>query len=468
MPAPDDRLETTSPMPPSDVADRVATGDPPGSSYLLPFIVVTTLFFMWGFVTVLVDALIPRLRAVFELSYFQAGLVQLAFFGAYLLLSLPGGALITRIGYKRGILVGLATMATGCLLFVPAAGLRVYALFLLALFVLAGGITLLQVAANPYVAALGPERTASSRLNLAQAFNSLGTTLAPLVSAAFLLSDEILGAEALAALSEAARQQYYAAEAAAVQTPFVVLAGVLLALAGAVALFHLPRILDGDDAQASLAGARSVWRRPHLVLGALGIFVYVGAEVTIGSYLVNYFLDLDIGALTADGPMRGIATFLAGGDIAGMTPARVAGTFVAFYWGGAMVGRFIGAGLTTLFRPALVLAAYAATAAALVLATTTTSGLVAMWSVLAVGLFNSILFPTIFTLAIRRLGAQTAQGSGVLCMAIFGGAVIPPLYGALADGVGIQAAFVMVLACYAYIAFYGLRGYRVGLTTQGT
>ncbi len=418
---------------------------------------------MWGFITVLVDALIPRLREVFELTYFQSGLVQFAFFGAYLLLSLPGGALIGRIGYKRGILVGLGTMACGCLLFIPASALRVYGLFLLALFVLAGGITVLQVAANPYVAALGSERTSSARLNLAQGFNSLGTTLAPLVSAAFLLGDTILSAEEREALSNAALKAYYAAEASAVQLPFGMLAGVLLALMGVFMLFDLPRLIErADDLPESLGDLGSVWTRPHLVLGALGIFVYVGAEVTIGSYLVDYFVTLDIRTLTADGPLHDVASVLVRGDLASVPATGIAASFVSFYWGGAMVGRFIGAGLTQRLPPSGVLATFALAAGALVVTTTTTSGVVAVVSVLAVGLFNSIMFPTIFTLALRGLGPQAAQGSGILCMAIFGGAVIPPLYGSLADQMGIQAAFVVAVACYAYIAFYGLYGHRVG------
>ena len=427
-------IETTASMPPSNVADRVAA-EPTAGRQWAPFAVVTALFFMWGFLTVLVDALIPRLRAVFELSYFEAGLLQMAFFGAYLLLSLPAGGLIARVGYKRGILVGLATMAAGCLLFIPAASVRVYGLFLLAMFVLAGGITVLQVAANPYVAALGPERTASSRLNLAQAFNSLGTTLAPLVSAAFLLSDEVLTGEAIAALSDAARQSYFAAEAAAVRGPFVALAGALAVLAAGIALFRLPRILETDEAQPGLGGVRTVLQNRHLALGAAAIFVYVGAEVAIGSYLVNYFVSLGVTDLVAGPTMGRLASFLTGGDVAGATPEQVAGAFVAFYWGGAMVGRFVGAGLMRRLDPRVVLATFAASAAALVAVAALADGLVAMWAALAVGLFNSVQFATVFTLAIRGLGAQTAAASGVLCMAIFGGAVIPPAFGAVADAV---------------------------------
>lgn len=425
------------------------------------FVVVTSLFFIWGFITVMVDALIPRLKAVFELSYFEAGLVQFAFFTAYAVVSIPGGLLIARIGYKKGVIVGLLTMGVGCLLFYPAAALRIFGIFLLALFVLAGGITTLQVAANPYVAALGPARTASSRLNLAQAFNSLGTTIAPLVAAAFLLGSAVLGSAEIEAMPEAERLSYYATEAAAVQGPFLVLAAVLLLLTIAFAFFNLPKILETDEHQSG--SYRRAVRFPHLMLGALGIFVYVGAEVTIGSYLVNYFLTLDVEALVSGSAlMRGLAETLSGGDLTALNPARLAGTFVVFYWGGAMVGRFIGAGLLQFIHPGRLLAVYGCMVIVLLMMTINSWGLVAMWTVLAIGLFNSIMFPTIFTLAIDGLGEHTAQGSGILCTAIVGGAVIPPLYGALADQFGLQWAFLLPAACYLYIVFYGAKGAAMG------
>ena len=424
------------------------------------FAVVTTLFFLWGFITVMVDALVPRLKAVFELSYFEAALVQFAFFAAYLLLSIPSGVLIARVGYKRGAVVGLLAMAVGCLLFVPAAGLRVYALFLLAMFVLAGGITVLQVAANPYVAALGPARTASSRLNLAQAFNSLGTTIAPLVGAAFILGNTVLSSDQIGALGEAERAAYYAAEAGTVQTPFVVLAAALAVLAVGFGLFRLPKILETDhDTSGSYRGALA--SRP-LVWGAVGIFLYVGAEVTIGSYLVNYFLTLDVAALVAETPaLAGVAGFLSGGDYTTFNVERLAGTFVALYWGGAMVGRFVGSALLQVVSPGRLLAVFAGLAVTLLAVTVSSGGVVAMVAILAIGLCNSIQFATIFTLAIDGLGEHTAQGSGVLCTAIVGGAVIPPLYGALADAVGVQPAFLVLTLCYGTIAAYGLSRARV-------
>ncbi len=443
-------------------ASGVTADHTPPSKYTRAFIIVTSLFFMWGFITVLVDSLIPRLKAVFTLGYLEAMLVQFAFFTAYLVVSVPGGALVTRIGYKRGVLVGLGTMAVACLLFYPAAELRTFPLFLLALFVLASGITILQVAANPYVAALGPARSASSRLNLSQAFNSLGTTIAPLVGATFILSSAVRTEGEIAALTGAARDAYLAAEASAVQGPFVVFAILLMLLAVVMWRSHLPQILGTSDYTPEGEAARkgSAWHHRHLVLGALAIFTYVGAEVAIGSFLVNYLMDLDIQALTAGGATGALGSLLSTSPLATMTPEALAGTFVTFYWGGAMVGRFIGSGLLRTVRPGFLLGLYALVAAVLVVTTMMTGGHLAMWSVLAIGLFNSIMFPTIFTLAIDGLGEHTPQGSGILCMAIFGGAIIPPLQGYFADQIGVQMAFFLPVLCYLYIAFYGFRGSR--------
>lgn len=438
------------------------------NKYLLPFIVVTTLFFMWGFITVLVDALIPRLRDVFELSYFQSGIVQFAFFTAYAVFSIPGGVLISKIGYKKGAVAGLITMGVACLLFYPAASFRVFPIFLLAMFVLAGGITILQVAANPYIAALGPAKTASSRLNLAQAFNSLGTTIAPLISAAFILSNTVLSSNEINALSEAGKLSYYATEASAVQGPFIVLAAVLIVLALAFAAFKLPEIISADD--ESHGSYKVALKRKHLMFGALGIFVYVGAEVSIGSYLINYFLDLDIEALVAGSPlMNSLASSLSAifsdTSINDMSLSQLAGTFVFFYWGGAMIGRFLGSAILQKIEAGRLLAIYAGTNVVLLLISMMTGGYVAMWSILAIGLFNSIMFPTIFTLAIDNLKEHTAQGSGILCTAIVGGAIIPPLYGKLADMLGLQIALVFIAICYAYILWYGRIGSQIGKET---
>jgi FHS family L-fucose permease-like MFS transporter len=315
-------------------------------------------------------------------------------------------------------------------------------MFLSALFILASGITLLQVAANPFVAVLGKPETASSRLTLTQAINSLGTTIAPIVGSVFILATPVKPAHELETMSAAALEAYRAAEASSVQRPYLALAAALVVLAVAIALFKLPRIDAASGGSNAADGANthdgaSAWSHPPLVLGALAIFVYVGAEVAIGSFLVNYFKEPEIGGL----------------------PESQGARYVALYWGGAMIGRFIGSATLRIWRPGKVLAVHAFAASGLVLLTMVTSGPTAMWSVLAVGLFNSIMFPTIFTLAIDGLGKHTGQGSGILCMAIVGGAVVPVVQGALADAIGIHHCFIIPAACYLYIAWYGLRGH---------
>lgn len=424
----------------------------PKPNYTRSFIVVTSLFFMWGFITVLVDSLIPRLREIFELTYFQAGLVQFAFFMAYGLMSIPAGFIHARIGFKKGLLLGLATMGFGCLLFWPAAQLRIFELFMCGYFVLAGGMTIVQVAANPYVSALGDPQNASSRLNLSQAFNSLGTTLAPVVGAMFILSDNILTRVEIDALSETEKLGYYASEASAVQGPFVVLAVALLLLAVFVAFANLPKVLDTEHAGSYLEALR----HKRLWLGAIGIFVYVGAEVAIGSYLVNYFLSMDMAeAVKNSGFLSRISSSILNADLNTVDAKAVVGAFVMFYWGGAMVGRFVGAYLTRIITPGKVLAAFAIGAVLMLSVSMTTTGLLAMLSILSVGLFNSIMFPTIFTLGIEDLGMLKPQGSGILCTAIVGGAIIPPLYGHFADLAGFKLAMLLLVVCYAFILYYG-------------
>jgi FHS family L-fucose permease-like MFS transporter len=405
--------------------------------YTAPLAVLTTLFFMWGFLTCLNDIIIPHLKAVFELSYAKAMLVQFAFFTAYFVMSLPSGKIVTRFGYKNGIIIGLGGAALGCLLFYPAAAVRSYNLFLLALFVLASGITLLQVAANPFVAALGKPETASSRLTLTQAFNSLGTTIAPQFGALLILSTVAKSSSEIAQMSPAAADAYRLAEASAVQHPYLGLAAALVLLALAIALFKLPKIEDVMPVADPRAHGthRSAWSYPQLVLGAIAIFLYVGGEVSIGSFLVNYFKEPTIRGLTESEGAK----------------------LVVYYWGGAMVGRFIGTMTLRLWKPAKVLTGHALAAVLLVLLTMGTHGSLATWSIIAVGFFNSIMFPTIFTLAIDGLGEHTSQGSGILCMAIVGGAVVPVAQGALADAIGIHHCFIVAALCYVYIAWYGLK-----------
>lgn len=436
-----------------------------GQRFRGAFITVTSLFFMWGFITVLVDALIPRLKDVFELTYLQAGLVQFAWFTAYGIISIPGGRLIKRLGYKNGILIGLSLAAIGCLIFYPAASTRLFALFLLALFVVASGITILQVAANPYISVLGPEEGASSRLNLAQAFNSLGTTIAPIISATYLLSDTVKSGAEQAAMAPDTLEAYRSTEAGAVQVPFVLLALAFLLLAGIIWRIALPRILEGQG--SSERSLSDVFSNGRLRAGVLGIFVYVGAEVALGSYMVNYGLNLNVHELMQSSPllerMAGLAAAIKGQSVAEMDPKGKLGVLLTFYWGGAMVGRFIGAALMQKVRPGLMLGLFATLAMAMVISSACTTGLAALLLLLGVGLCNSIMFPTIFTLGIEQLGDAKPQGSGILCTAIVGGAVIPPAFGALVDASGFGLALLLPAVCYAYIAGFGFRSGRMDM-----
>ena len=416
------------------------------------FIVITSLFFMWGLITVLVDSLIPRLKEIFELTYFEAGLVQFAFFAAYGIVSIPAGALLHKIGYKKGIMLGLGIMGLGCLLFLPAASFRLFPLFMLGYFTLAAGITILQVAANPYVTALGDEKTASSRLNLSQAFNSLGTAIAPALGAIFILSDNIQSSEEIKLLDEAAKEVYYIGEASAVQMPFLVLSFALLILAIIIFKSNLPQILNTTVKQNYSNALKHI----QLKMGALAVFLYVGAEVAIGSYLVNYFMDMSLAELIRNSNFFNHAiSWFHKSHLSLIDDKAIVGTFVVFYWSGAMVGRFIGAYLTKVLPPQKVLSVFALGAITLVIISMSTTGFVAMFSILAVGLFNSIMFPTIFSLALDGLGELKPQGSGILCTAIVGGAFIPPLYGYFTDVAGFKMAFILVIVCYAYIWFYG-------------
>jgi FHS family L-fucose permease-like MFS transporter len=404
-------------------------------NYSRPLAVVTTLFFMWGFLTCLNDILVPHLKSIFDLSYARVMLIQFAFFSAYFLFSVPWSRIVNVIGYHSAMVVGLLTMALGSFLFLPAASAASFPLFLTALLILAAGITGLQVAANPYVTLLGRPETASSRLDLTQAFNSLGTTIAPKIGGLLILTGAPLAVDEIQRLAPQALHAYRVQEAASVKMPYAVIGVALVLLAVLIGAFNLPKI----EAARSRPGEKvndSIWKHPNLVLGALGIFAYVGAEVSIGSFLVNYF---------------GLP------EIAGLTAKSAAG-YVSFYWGGAMVGRFLGAGLLRRFRPGKLLGLCAIFAAALVTASMLLGGHTAMWVILAVGLFNSIMFPTIFSLAVAELGPLTGNGSGVLNMAIVGGAILPVIQGVIADHLGIHHAFFLPVVCYLYILFYGVSG----------
>jgi FHS family L-fucose permease-like MFS transporter len=405
------------------------------TSYGRPLAVVTTLFFMWGFLTCLNDILVPHLKSIFDLSYTRVMLVQFSFFSAYFLFSIPWSRIVNKIGYQRTMVVGLLTMALGAFLFLPAASAASYPLFLTALLVLAAGITGLQVSANPYVDLLGKPETASGRLDLTQAFNSLGTTIAPKIGGLLILSSAPLAVERLRQLTPQALHAYRIQQAGSVKMPYTVIGVALVLLAVVIATFKLPKVETAVD-RPGLKGDTSIWRHRNLILGAIGIFAYVGAEVSIGSFLVNYF---------------GLP------EIAGLS-AKTAAGFVSFYWGGAMVGRFLGAGLLRRFKPGYLLALFALSAAMLVTASMLLGGHTAMWVILAVGLFNSIMFPTIFSLGVAELGPLTGSGSGLLTMAIVGGAILPVVQGVIADQVGLHHAFVLPVICYLYILYYGLSG----------
>ena len=406
---------------------------------------------MWGLITVLVDSLIPRLKEIFELSYFEAGLVQFAFFIAYAVVSIPAGNLLHHIGYKKGIILGLTIMGLGCLLFIPAASYRIFPIFLSGYFILASGMTILQVAANPYVTVLGDEGGASSRLNLSQAFNSLGATIAPALGAVFILSDHINSSEQISALDEMSKEAYYLAEAEAVQTPFLSLALALFALTLIVLSVKLPQLLN-TSAKTNYSTAL---KDNKLKFGAVAVFLYVGAEVAVGSYLVNYFLDMDLAEIIrGNDTMRWMLSFFHS-EIDSIDNKAIVASFVVFYWGGAMVGRFVGSYLTRVYKPNVVLYLFSFMAVVFILLSMSTTGLFSMWAILAVGFFNSIMFPTIFSLAIEDLGELKPQGSGVLCTAIAGGAFIPLIYGFFTDLSGFKPAFIVVILCYVYILFYG-------------
>lgn len=409
--------------------------DPATQNYSGPLAIVTTLFFMWGFLTCLNDILVPHLKSIFDLSYARAMLVQFAFFSAYFLFSVPWSKVVNKIGYQKSMVAGLLTMAIGAFLFLPAASVASYPLFLAALIVLATGITGLQVSANPYVVVLGNPETASSRLDLTQAFNSLGTTIAPKIGGFLILASPPMALAELQKLAPEALHAYRVQEAASLKMPYAVICVALALLALLIHAFKLPKIEHAEHGPGKAIND-SIWKHPNLLLGAIGIFTYVGAEVSIGSFLVNYFNLPEIAGLSA----------------------KTAAGFVSFYWGGSMVGRFIGAAILRRVKPGKLLGLSAICAATLVTASMMLGGHPAMWSILAVGVFNSIMFPTIFSVGLAELGPLTGNGSGILNMAIVGGAILPVIQGLVADRVGLHHAFLLPVLCYLYIAFYGLSG----------
>jgi FHS family L-fucose permease-like MFS transporter len=394
-----------------------------------------SMFFAFGFCTVLVDTLVPKFKAMFSLSYTEVMLTQFSYFGAYFVVSAPAGWLVSRIGYLRSMVAGLVVMALGAALFAPAALLGTYPGFLLALFILAAGVTIVQVAANPVTALAGAEDKAPSRLTLAQALNSVATMIGPQFGAFFILAHV---ASPPAGATKAALSSFRQQEAHVFVAPFIGIAGALLALAlvcWRVRSWSPPAAPQTSGSFMRLLGDR------RLLLGALSIFTYVGAEVAIGSSMANYLMR---------GAVLGVA-------------AQTAGRLVSLYWGGAMIGRFIGAYVLGRAPPGLVLGVCALAAGSLATISGLSAGTLAAGSLLAVGLFNSIQFPTIFTLAIEGLGERTAEGSGIICLAIVGGAVVPLLTGYVADRAGLSHALVVPVICYAWIALYGVMVWRGAL-----
>jgi MFS transporter, FHS family, L-fucose permease len=415
----------------------VPVGSASRSGYIGALAVLTTVFFMWGFATVLNDILVPHLKAVFQLNYAQSLLIQFAFYLGYLLMAIPSAKLLERVGYKNSVVLGLVGMAASALVFLPAAHLESYAAFLVALFLLASSITLLQVAANPYVTVIGPPQTASSRLNLVQAFNSAGTTLAPLFGGMLILGRSSSGT---AAVDTALTAQQRASDVQAVQLPYLLIAGVLIALALLVWRVPLPDLGQESRRAAQAERAKhSLWSHRNLVFGVPAICLYLVCEIGIGSTLVNFISLPKIG------------------DMSHADAAR----YLALFWGGAMVGRFAGAALLRWVSPERMLSAVSAGALILVLIAITSGGSLAMWSLIAIGLCHSVMFPTIFTLGIRGLGPLTEEGSGLLIMAIAGGA-FSALQGVLADHIGLQLSYLLPAACYVYVLGYALWGCRAG------
>jgi FHS family L-fucose permease-like MFS transporter len=432
----------------SQSAHNLASGTSslPQQNYTFSFAALTSLFFMWGFITNLNDILVPHLKGVFDLNYVQAALVQFAFFTAYFVMAIPAGRVIARFGYKRGIVIGLGVSALGALMFVPAASLLSYNVFLLGLFTLASGFTLLQVAANPYVSVLGKAETAASRLNLAGGFNSLGASLGPFVGGLFILSAVALTKDQLIALPLAEQTAYRMNEAASVKVPYMLLAGLLLALAGFFAMLKLPAIHEiGDESDTTTDAAKhdegkltDALQFRQLRFGVIGIFAYVGAEVAVGSFLVNF---------------AGLP------EIAGLRESDAA-KYASYYWGSAMIGRFLGAAITQRVKSQQLLLIVAICASVLVAAGWLGSGWLALWALVLVNFFNSVMWPNIFTLAINGLGKQTNHGSSLLVMMILGGALVPLLQGNIADAIGLHKSFFVPLLCYAYIAWYAVSGHK--------
>lgn len=407
--------------------------------YVLPFVLITSLFFLWAFGVNLNDVLIPHFKSAFSLSDFQSSFIQIAFFGGYFLAALVAGRMMERIGYRRGILNGLLLCAAGALLFVPAGSLGIYGLFLLSSFVLACGQSFLEVAANPYATILGATESSERRLNFAQSFNAVGAVVALLVVGPRILSATVPSADALARLSPSALQAYRAAQTATVRIPYLVIGGIFMAVAALIYFGHLPEIRE--EAAPDEAGASASWNgvlsHKHLVRGVIAQFLYVGAQVGVGSFVIRFVMHAQ--------PFLG---------------PRAAARYLQLHLIGFMIGRFTGSALMKSIRASRLLAFFAFGALVCAVIATSTAGAIPIYAIVLIGFFHSIMFPTIFALGIKNLGSFTKRGSSLLVMAIIGAAVVPPVMGKISDLSNIQRAFLVPLLCYAYVFYFAVRGYK--------
>ena len=404
-----------------------------GRRYRVPLVLITSLFFLWALGVNFNDILIPHLKKAFRLTDLESSLIQSAFFGGYFLAALPAGWLMERIGYKKGILTGLALCSIGALLFLPAASLLLYGFFLFALFVMACGQSFLEVAANPYVTILGPADSAERRLNLAQSFNSVGAVVTPIIGAAFILTNTPFAAGETSAV-----------EANRVKVPYLVIAGIFLAVAAMIYFTRLPDVREECQSAAARPRLRELWQHSHLVRGVLAQLLYVGAQVGVASFVIRF------------------AEHLAPG-----IPDKTAANYLKLHLLGFMLGRFAGSALMKYIPAPRLLGAFAAGAMACVLLALTLSGGIPIWAVVLIGFFHSIMFPTIFALSIKGLGPLTKLGSSLLVMAIIGGAIFPALMGYISDVLNIQRAFAVPLFCYAYILYFSLKGCQPAAIPSG-
>lgn len=408
--------------------------------YVTPLILVTTLFFLWALGVNLNDILIPHLKKVFNLTDFRSSLIQTAFFGGYFLSAIPAGRLLEKIGYKRGIVVGLITCASGALLFIPAASVRVYGFFLLALFVMACGQGILEVAANPYVTLLGPAESSARRLNLAQSFNSVGAVVTPFIGSAFILSALEYSPEQLQAMSPAQIESYRAAVISTVKEPYLIIASIFLAVAVMISLAHLPEIGDrtrGPERDSTISELKGILRYRHLVKGVLAQFFYVGAQVGVASFIIRFAQHISPGL-----------------------PQKSAALYLKVHLIGFMIGRFSGSYVMKRISPPRLLALFAFSTLICLVLVLAGSGAVALWAVALIGFFHSIMFPTIFALSIKGLGRFTKLGSSLLVASIIGGAFFPAIMGFISDHSSIRQAFFVPLLCQAYVLYFGLSGHK--------